>query len=75
MEHELSRDDCVGLIPEWKDLNPQTESLSGGITNFAEEIVADGYGSDAAEAVKQAGLPFFRRLPSLTLTSELGKKL
>ncbi len=33
MENELSRDDCVGLMPEWKDLNPQTESLSGGITN------------------------------------------
>jgi len=33
MEHELSRDDCVGLMLEWKGLNPQTESLSGGITN------------------------------------------
>lgn len=33
MERELSRDDCVGLIPEWKDLDPQIESLSGGITN------------------------------------------
>jgi hypothetical protein len=33
MERELSRDDCLGLMPEWKDLNPQTESLSGGITN------------------------------------------
>jgi len=33
MERDLSRDDCVGLMPEWKDLNPQTEFLSGGITN------------------------------------------
>ncbi len=33
MERELSRDDCLGLMPEWKDLNPQTESLSGGIIN------------------------------------------
>ncbi len=33
MERELSRDDCVGLMPEWKELDPQIESLSGGITN------------------------------------------
>ena len=33
MEPELSRDDCAGLMPEWKDLDPQIESLSGGITN------------------------------------------
>ncbi len=33
MERELFRDDCVGLMPEWKDLDPQIESLSGGITN------------------------------------------
>jgi thiamine kinase-like enzyme len=33
MERELSRDDCVGLMPEWKDLDPQIESLCGGITN------------------------------------------
>ena len=33
MERELSRDDCVGLMPEWKALDPQIESFSGGITN------------------------------------------
>jgi len=33
MERELSRDDCVGLMPEWKNLYLPIESLSGGITN------------------------------------------
>jgi len=33
MERELSRDDCIGLMPEWKNLDRQIESLSGGITN------------------------------------------
>jgi hypothetical protein len=28
MEHELSRDDCVGLMPKWKELDQQIESLS-----------------------------------------------
>lgn len=25
MERELYRDDCVGLMPEWKDLDPHSE--------------------------------------------------
>ncbi len=33
MERELSRDDCVRLMPEWKNLYLPIESLSGGITN------------------------------------------
>ncbi len=33
MERELSRDDCVRRMPEWKELYLPIESLSGGITN------------------------------------------
>ena len=33
IERELSRDDCIRLMPEWKDLDPQIQSLSGDIFN------------------------------------------
>ena len=33
MGRELSRDDCIGLMLGWKDLDPQIESLSRGNFN------------------------------------------
>ena len=63
MERELSRDDCVGLMPEWKDLDPQIESLSGGITNKLYRVRTSDGGDYVVRVFGPKGRPLNYKFP------------